>query len=167
MDSPVTMLLIDDAAPMRTALARTLTHYGYRVYTAATVPEAEGLLRCLSAAAIHLVIADIHLTPDPLACEGYALYRRWRAAHPPLPFLLISGDPSSRALPAVQHGAVCLLLKPFGLQELLRHVHEILGGKHEEQSQTWDAAAANTGGRMSRRCLEQRGADDDINPPDA
>jgi CheY-like chemotaxis protein len=166
MDSPVTMLLIDDAAAMRTALARTLTRPGYRVCTAATVPEAEALLCCLGAAAIHLVIADIHLTSDPLACEGYALYGRWRAAHPALPFLLISGDPSSRALPAIQRGAVRFLLKPFGLQELLRQVHEILSGEHEEQSQTCDAAASSTGGRMSRGCLEQRSADDDVNPPD-
>ena len=164
MDSPVTVLLIDDAAALRTALARTLTRHGYGVCTAATVPEAEALLRRLGVAAIHLVIADIHLTPDPLAREGYALYRRWRAVHQALPFLLISGDPSSRALPAVQRGAVCLLLKPFGLQELLRQVHESLGGAHEEQS--CDAAAPSTGGRMSRRCLEQRSADDNVNPPD-
>jgi DNA-binding NtrC family response regulator len=126
MDSPVTVLLIDDAAAMRTALAHSLTRRGYHVCTAATVPEAEALLRCLGAAAIHLVIADIHLTPEPQACEGYVLYQRWQAAHPTLSFLLISGDPSSRTLPAVQQEAVCFLPKPFGLQELLRQVHEIL-----------------------------------------
>jgi two-component system, chemotaxis family, CheB/CheR fusion protein len=166
MDSPVTVLLIDDAAAMRTALARTLTRHGYRVCTAATVPEAEALLRGLGAAAIHLVIADIHLTSDLQACEGYVLYRRWRAVHQALPFLLISGDPSSRALPAVQRGAVCLLRKPFGRQDLLRQVQESLGGEHEEQRQSCDAAASSTGGRMSRSCVEQRRADDHVNPPD-
>jgi DNA-binding response OmpR family regulator len=88
MDFPVTVLLIDDEAAMRTALARTLTRHGYRVCTAATGPEAEAILRCLGVAAMHLVIADIHLTPDPRAWEGYPLYRRWRAVHLGLPFLV-------------------------------------------------------------------------------
>jgi DNA-binding NtrC family response regulator len=127
MTSPLTVLLIDDASAVRTALAQTLTRRGYRVYTAAGVPEAEALLRRLGAAAIHLVIADIHLTPDPQACEGYTLYRRWQAAHPALPFLLISGDPGSRDLPAVRQAAVPFLGKPFTLQELLGCVQEVLG----------------------------------------
>jgi two-component system cell cycle sensor histidine kinase/response regulator CckA len=113
---------------VRTAQAHTLTRRGYRVYTAAGAPEAEALLRRLGAAAIHLVIVDIHFTPAPQACEGYALYRRWQAAHPTLPFLLISGDPSSRGLPAVQREEVCFLPKPFALQELLRHIHVVLSG---------------------------------------
>jgi len=81
MESPATVLLIGDAAAMRTALACTPTRHGYRVCTAATVPEAKAFLRGLRAAAIHLVIADVHLTPAPRAREGSVLYRRWRAAH--------------------------------------------------------------------------------------
>src|SRR5919108_5931814 len=156
MDSPVTVLLIDDAAALRTALARTLTRHGYGVCTAATVPEAEALLRRLGVAAIHLVIADIHLTPDPRAREGYALYRRWRAVHQALPFLLISGDPSSRALPAVQRGAVCLLLKPFGRQGLLRQGHEILRGGDAGERHRCRGGGARTGGRVRRRRVGQR-----------
>jgi DNA-binding NtrC family response regulator len=165
-DSLVTVLRSDDAAARRTALARTLTRHGSGVCPAATVPEAEALRRGLGVAAIPLVIADRHLTPDPRAHEGEALYWRWRAVHQARPFLRSSGDPSSRALPAVQRGAVCLLRKPFGRQELRRQVQEILGGEHEGQRQRCDAAASSTGGRMRRRGVEQRRADDPVNPPD-
>jgi CheY-like chemotaxis protein len=127
MNSPLTVLLIDAAAAVRMTLAHTLTSRGYRVYTAAGVLEAEAFLRRLGAAAIHLVIADIHLTPDPQECEGYTLYRRWQAPHPTLPFLLTSGDPGSRDLPAVRQAAVHFLGKPFRLQELLGCVQELLG----------------------------------------
>jgi DNA-binding NtrC family response regulator len=92
---------------------------GYLVHTAATVAEAEGALRQLGAEGLQFVIADIQLTLDARAREGYELYQRWTAIYPRLPFLLISGDPCYQDLPAVRAGAVRWLTKPFSPTALL------------------------------------------------
>jgi hypothetical protein len=69
------------------------------------VPEAEAARQRFSPGHIDLVIANIHLTTAPEAREGYALYRRWRARYPGLPFLLFSGDPATADIPDIR-GAV-------------------------------------------------------------
>jgi DNA-binding NtrC family response regulator len=73
---------------------------------------------------IRLVIADIHLTSGLQACEGYHLYECWHRRYPQLPFLLMSGSPVSRDLPAVHMGEVRFLAKPFALDDLLHAVQE-------------------------------------------
>jgi hypothetical protein len=52
-----------------------LTLQGYKVATAATAEEAEGILHRQVSRVIGLVIADVHLTADPRGQEGYALYQ--------------------------------------------------------------------------------------------
>ena len=73
---------------------------------------------------IRLVIADIHLTASLQAYEGYQLYDRWHRRYPEVPFLLISGSPIGRDLPAVRTGAVRCLAKPFALDDLLQAVQD-------------------------------------------
>jgi DNA-binding NtrC family response regulator len=72
------------------------------------------------------VIADIHLTSDREAREGYALYQRWTTAHPHLAYLLISGERTNAALPAIRDGVVTFLTKPFALTALLDTVQALL-----------------------------------------
>jgi DNA-binding NtrC family response regulator len=74
-----------------------------------------------------LCIANLHLTPDPAAREGYDLAQRWRAQEPTLPIILISGDPSLQALPEVQAGAMRFVAKPQVLDAVLQAVREVLG----------------------------------------
>jgi len=119
LTSPATVLMVEDDAGIRETLVEILRPQGYLVRTAATVAEAEAALRQLGAEGVQLVIADIQLTRDVRAREGYELYRRWTVIYPRLPFLLISGDPRHRDLPAVQAGAVRWLTKPFSAAALL------------------------------------------------
>jgi DNA-binding NtrC family response regulator len=100
-------------------LVEILRLQGYLVHTAANVAEAEAALLQLDAEKVQLVIADIQLTPDARACEGYGLYQRWTAIYPRLPFLLMSGDPRHQDLPAARAGAVRWLTKPFSPTALL------------------------------------------------
>jgi CheY-like chemotaxis protein len=100
---------------------------GYRVLTAATVQEAEEAKQRVAPGGINVVIANIHLTADREAREGYALWQRWTALDPHPRFILISGDPSSRDLPAMQAGAVRWLAKPFSPAEVLEAVRGVLG----------------------------------------
>ncbi len=123
-----TILIVDDEWGVREVLCDALSFYGYRVITAASVQEAERALRRRGAASVNLVVADINLTSAYEAREGYGLYQRWRALDPALPFILISGDATSQALPAVRSGAVRFLYKPFGIDVFLRVVQEVLGG---------------------------------------
>ena len=110
---------------MRDILQEALHTYGYPVVTAATVQEAEELRQRLGAHAIGLVLADINLSRN--GQEGYALFQRWTALHPTLPFVLMSAAANSRALPAVQTGAVRFVAKPFDLDELLEAMRSLLG----------------------------------------
>jgi DNA-binding NtrC family response regulator len=122
-----TILVVDDDTAVRHFLLEALHFHGYRVIDAAAVEDAEERLQRLEPGAIGLVITDIHLSVDPRGHEGYDLYQRWVAARPALHFLLISGDPDSRSLPAIRSGAVRFLTKPFSIDELLTIVRSLVG----------------------------------------
>jgi DNA-binding NtrC family response regulator len=117
--SPRYILLVDDDEAIRNMLQEALELQGYRVSTATTAQEADHVLQQQGPDIIGLVITDIHLTDDHQVQEGYALYEHWILLSPSLPFLLISGAPSSQTLPAIQSGAVPFLAKPFTLKTLL------------------------------------------------
>jgi two-component system, OmpR family, response regulator MprA len=123
------VLIIEDEAGVLAALYDALRFHGYWVITASTVQEAEEVRTHLGLERIALVIADVHLTPNPHEQEGYRLYRRWRAAHPALPFVITSGYPSSRDLPDIRDGVVPFLAKPFAIDKLLAVIQEILGSE--------------------------------------
>jgi two-component system, response regulator FlrC len=122
-----TILIVEDDAGVREALVEILRPEGYRVLTATTVQEAEEARRQAAPGAIDVVIANIHLTADREAREGYALWQRWTALDPQLRFILISGDPRARDLPAIRAGVVRWLTKPFSPAEVLDTVRDALG----------------------------------------
>jgi two-component system, response regulator FlrC len=127
MPSQATILIVEDDAGVREALVEILRPHGYRVLTAATVQEAEEAKQQVAPGGIDVVIANIHLTADLQAREGYALWQRWTAGNPQVRFILMSGDPSSRDLPAIRAGAVRWLTKPFSPAEVLEGVRGVLG----------------------------------------
>jgi DNA-binding NtrC family response regulator len=120
-----TILVIDDDPAVGNLLCETLELHGYQTVRAETVQQAEEALQWLGTARIGLVVTDINLTRGSHAQEGYDLYQRWTAMHPTLPFLLMSGDPSSQSLPAVRRGVVRLLSKPFPLTIFLDAVRAL------------------------------------------
>jgi DNA-binding NtrC family response regulator len=122
------VLIIDDEQPVRETLAEVLSIHGYRVIMASSVEEAEEIKQRVGVEAIQLVISDIHLTPVSQARAGYALAQRWRAMHPALPFILMSGDTTNQDLPDIRTGALRFLLKPFSMEALLDAVREALAG---------------------------------------
>jgi DNA-binding NtrC family response regulator len=120
------ILIVEDEAGVRDFLANALRFHSYQAIAVGTVPEAEATRQRLGPGGIDLVIANINLTPDPAARDGYALAQRWRTQEPTLPVILISGDPSLQALPAIQAGTVRFLAKPLVLGALLQAVREAL-----------------------------------------
>jgi DNA-binding NtrC family response regulator len=127
MPTQHTVLIVEDMREVRETLYEGLSFHSYRVIPVATVQEAEEALQRLGVAEIDLVIADINLTRDSSAQEGYALYQRWSTLSPALRFILISGDPRNQELPDIRAGVVRLLVKPFGIDTLLAVVRELLG----------------------------------------
>ena len=126
METARCILIVEDNEVVRDTLAVALQTYGYAVATAATVHEAEVAMQQRGPTAIGLVIADIHLTSDREAREGYTLYQRWTTAYPHLAYLLTSGDRTNAALPAIRDGVVTFLVKPFELTALLDTVQALL-----------------------------------------
>jgi CheY-like chemotaxis protein len=124
--SQATVLVVDDEVSVRETIVELLSLYGYRVIPAASAQEAEEVIQRLSVTGIHLLIVDVHLTPQPQARAGYVLAQRWRATYSGLPIILISGDPSNQALPDVRSGAMSFLHKPFRMEVLLETVREAL-----------------------------------------
>jgi DNA-binding NtrC family response regulator len=122
-----TVLIVEDEARLRALLADVLRLHGYQVLPVGTVPEAEAARQRVGPGGIDLVIANINLTLDPAAREGYALAQRWRVQEPTLPVILISGDPTLQALPEIRAGAMRFLAKPLDLDALLQAVREALG----------------------------------------
>jgi DNA-binding NtrC family response regulator len=127
MPTHATVLIVEDDARVREALVEILRPHGYRVLTAATVQEVEEAWWQLTPGGIDVAIVNIHLTADPEAREGYTLWQRWNALDPQLSFILMSGDTSSRDLPAIRAGAVRWLTKPFGPAEVLETLRDALG----------------------------------------
>jgi DNA-binding NtrC family response regulator len=129
MAPSTTILIVEDDLGVRAALAEALRLEDHPLTIVATVREAEDAWERLGSARLGLVIADIHLTGRLQGYEGYHLYERWHRRAPQLPFLLISGFPVNRDLPAVRTGAVRFLVKPFAFGDLLQAVRdEIHGG---------------------------------------
>ena len=120
------VLVIDDYAGLRHVLQVVFQHHGYQVVTTASTEEAEKAKRQHGPEAIGIVVLDMHLAPNPLFQDGYALYEQWSRLHPTLPFILISSVAHSECLPAIASGNVSFLAKPFAVESLLEKVKTLM-----------------------------------------
>jgi FixJ family two-component response regulator len=105
--------VIDDDEPFRTALVESLCSLGYRAHGFASGEEffaASGGNSC------DCVITDIHMP----GMSGFDLKRLLMARDWRVPVIMITarGDPGLEARAAAS-GAICLLRKPFGADDLM------------------------------------------------
>ncbi len=114
------LLVIEDEAPMRTALVETLRAEGYRVLSAADGPA--GLeLACTEP--FDLLLLDVMMP----GLDGFALCRELRKRGRDLPVLMLTakGQIDDRVA-GLDSGADDYLVKPFSLRELLARVRALL-----------------------------------------
>jgi len=115
-----TLLVVDDDPMVRDLEAQLLRLEGY------TVLEAEGAAEALrlagEAVAIHLLITDF-MMPE---VDGLELTRRFRAANPQTPVLMVSGSFPPCRDRSEDFGRFEFLAKPFGFAELLLKVRALL-----------------------------------------
>jgi DNA-binding response OmpR family regulator len=114
------LLIIEDEAPMRTALADLLAAEGYRVLTAADGES--GLHRALDEKP-DLILLDIMLP----RLDGFALCAELRRLSNPVPVLMLTakGQIEDRVT-GLDAGADDYLVKPFSTEELLARVRALL-----------------------------------------
>ncbi len=121
------LLVIEDEAPMRTALVETLKAEGYRVLAAADGPA--GLeLGCTEP--FDLVLLDVMMP----GLDGFALCRELRKRGRTMPVLMLTakGQVDDRVR-GLDSGADDYLVKPFSLRELLARVRALL--RRQERSE--------------------------------
>ncbi len=117
------ILLVEDDAPIRTAVAEALRNAGFEVGEAA---DGEGALARAAEAPPALVILDLCLP----GLHGLEVLRRLRAAggirH--LPVIVLTGVEPERVEEALALGADEFLAKPFSLSVLIDAVERLLRG---------------------------------------
>ncbi|GLK56889.1 two-component system KDP operon response regulator KdpE [Methylopila capsulata] len=117
--SAITVLIVDDEAPIRRFLKATLAVNDYRTFEAETAAEALRLLRHVSP---ELVLLDLGL-PD---MDGLDVIRAIRAGSPvPIVVLSSRGDEAAKVA-ALDLGADDYVTKPFGADELMARMRAAL-----------------------------------------
>lgn len=155
------LLVIEDEAPMRTALMETLKAEGYRVMTAA-----DGLagLELACTEAFDLLLVDV-MMPQ---LDGFALCRELRKRGRATPVLMLTakGQVDDR-VEGLDSGADDYLVKPFSLRELLARVRALLRRHDRERSVparlTIGAAVVD----FPRRCVSRGGVDQPLSEKEA
>jgi DNA-binding NtrC family response regulator len=113
------ILVVDDEANARTALADLLGDEGFEVETAADAFKALGKLEAFSP---HVVVTDLHMP----GMTGIELVGKLRASEdPPAIVMMTAFADVPSAVDALRAGASHYLLKPIQLDELVLHLEKI------------------------------------------
>jgi two-component system response regulator MprA len=122
------ILVVDDDAPIRRMLDRTLSAVGYAGATAADGGEA---LAAVERSTPDLVVLDVGLP----GVDGLSVSRRLRAKGLSVPVLLLTArDSVPDRVAGLDAGADDYLVKPFATEELLARIRALLRrGKSPEE----------------------------------
>ena len=153
------MLLVDDDAPIRRMLERTLTAEGYAV---AAVADGGAALAQVERSLPDVIVLDVAMP----GIDGLAVTRRLRAKGLAVPILLLTArDALHERVAGLDAGADDYLVKPFEVEELTARVRALLRRNHPPGEPLAfadlvlepESAAARRGGRdlaLTRREAE-------------
>jgi two-component system OmpR family response regulator len=129
MDTPSTILIVDDDRDIRSLLADYLESNGYRALSAA---DGSAMWKILDEARPDLIVLDLNLPGD----DGLTLCRKLRASSSlPVIMLTARNEPLDRIL-GLEMGADDYLPKPFEPRELLARIRSVLRRSHAMPSNT-------------------------------
>lgn len=111
---PARVLVVDDEADTREALATLLASHGCTVHTAADLDEAGALVQ---AEAPEAVVADYRL---PGERNGLDFLQALRSQAPQVQVLLVTGETAPKRIAAIAASGVPCLIKPVRAQDLLQ-----------------------------------------------
>ena len=127
------ILVVDDEPHICRALDRLLTHEGHKVDTAG---NAERALRKLYRTRYDLILLDIRMP----GMSGIELYQQIKEIFPALQHkvICVTGDViSARNKTFLEESGIPCVAKPFGVDELLSLVRQVLGGETEDAQITY------------------------------
>jgi two-component system, cell cycle sensor histidine kinase and response regulator CckA len=140
-----TILLVEDAGPLRKLAHMFLKDNGYQVFTAVDGSEAQRVA-AQNAGPIHLLLTDVVMP----GINGRVLAERLAPSHPEMKVLYMSGYTDSFiAGHGVLEEGIHLLHKPFTEDALLRKVRESLDA-NKNAKETGDAVQAGGNIKSSR-----------------
>jgi two-component system, OmpR family, response regulator MprA len=115
-----TVLVVDDDAPIRRMLERTLAAEGYAV---TAVADGGGALAAVERAVPDLAVLDVAMP----GLDGLSVCRRLRAKGLTLPILLLTArDAIDDRVAGLDAGGDDYLVKPFASEELLARIRALL-----------------------------------------
>ena len=117
-DAPSRILIVDDDASVRRALADVLAGEGYEVVPAGGGVQALALADCVP---VDLLLLDLNL----LGQSGWDTFAEFDATHPDTPIILITARPGQTAQ-ATQWRADALMEKPLNLPLLIETIARLL-----------------------------------------
>ena len=122
------ILVVDDDAPIRRMLDRTLSAEGYTVESA---PDGGAALAAVERSTPDLIVLDVGLP----GVDGLSVSKRLRAKGLAVPVLLLTArDAVADRVAGLDAGADDYLVKPFATEELLARVRALLRrGKTPEE----------------------------------
>jgi two-component system response regulator MprA len=113
-------MVVDDDAPIRRMLARTLTAEGFE---AKAVADGGAALAAIEKSAPDVLILDVAMP----GLDGFDVCRRVRAKGLALPVLLLTArDTVAERVAGLDAGADDYLVKPFATEELLARIRALL-----------------------------------------
>jgi DNA-binding response OmpR family regulator len=114
------VLVVDDEELVRWALGQRLLEHGYRVLQASTAGSALALAEDADVVLLEQALPD---------SDGRELALQLRSARPGRPLVVMSAYPGPE-LEALVHGGTvdAVVVKPFGLDDMLQLVRTCLGG---------------------------------------
>ncbi len=120
------VMIVEDDADLREALAATLEAAGHDVVTAAC---GESALALADRESVDVVVSDVQMEP----MDGVALLEALRRRHASLPVVLMTAYGTiEKAVEAMRLGAAYYMVKPFEARELVetveRHLRPTPGG---------------------------------------
>ena len=114
------VLLVDDDAPIRRMLERTLTAEGYEV---AAVADGGAALAQVERSLPDVIVLDVAMP----GLDGLAVTRRLRSKGLPVPILLLTArDALEERVAGLDAGADDYLVKPFEVEELTARLRALL-----------------------------------------
>ncbi|MCD6286160.1 MAG: PAS domain S-box protein [Anaerolineae bacterium] len=122
-----TILLVEDNAELRKAMAATLEQLNYRVLAAGDGREALAVLQ-QHVGEVSLVLSDLVMP----VMGGKALFYALKEQHPGTKMIMLTGHPMEQELQALQaEGLSGYLLKPPNMEQLAQMVARTLAGESE------------------------------------
>jgi CheY-like chemotaxis protein len=134
---PIQVLLVDDEAPVREALAMQLQDAGSIILAASGGREALDLLD--GGEPVHVLVADLSMP----GMDGLGVIRAVNERLPDLPALLLTGyagDGGTLARRLATDGSFSLLRKPASARDLVGRLHTLLAGQPDTASRQVEIA---------------------------